>query len=114
LPADVELTEIGGRNVVDDSLERIARASIVVCQGGFSSLSEVLALGKKALVAPLPGHVEQEFNARVLEEMGAVRVFDGGDLAEAIAEMAGFEPKLEGLDFDGARRVAGHLRERLS
>jgi len=77
LPADVELTEIGGRNVVDDSLERIARASIVVCQGGFSSLSEVLALGKKALVAPLPGHVEQEFNARVLEEMGAVRVFDG-------------------------------------
>jgi len=113
VPGDLECTEVGARNVVEDSLERIAGASLVVCQGGFSSLSEVLALGKKALVAPLPGHVEQEFNARILEERGAVRVFEGGDLGQAIAAMENFEPDFTGIEFSGAAQVARHLRESL-
>ena len=51
--------------------------AVVLCQGGFSSLSEALAPGKRTLAAPLPGHVEQEVNVRLLADRGALCVLEG-------------------------------------
>lgn len=51
-------------------------ADLVVCRSGASSLAELTALGKPAVVVPYPYAIgdHQTLNARVLEKGGAVRV----------------------------------------
>ncbi|MCY4512523.1 MAG: glycosyltransferase [Bdellovibrionales bacterium] len=44
------------------------QATIVVINGGFSSLSEALALAKPMIVIPLKGHIEQRTNALWIEK----------------------------------------------
>ena len=47
----------------------LASCHAVVCNAGFALVSEVLALGKKALVIPLRGHMEQLSNAAALRDL---------------------------------------------
>jgi UDP-N-acetylglucosamine--N-acetylmuramyl-(pentapeptide) pyrophosphoryl-undecaprenol N-acetylglucosamine transferase len=51
-------------------------ADLVICRSGASSLAELTALGKPAIVVPYPYAINdhQARNARVLEQGGAVRV----------------------------------------
>lgn len=109
LPTDAAADEIGGARQVDDALERIAAADVVVCQGGISSLSEVLALGAKAIVVPLPSHAEQSVNSRELAGRGAVVLAEDGDVGAALERTRDFVPDLEGLRFDGALAAAREL-----
>lgn len=51
-------------------LERMKRARVLVVQGGFSSVSEAVALRRPTVVVPIAGHAEQWINARLFEEMG--------------------------------------------
>ena len=48
----------------------MGRAAIVIIGGGFSSVSEALALAKPMIVVPLRGHIEQKINALWIEEKG--------------------------------------------
>lgn len=65
------------REFLGDSLiDAFAVADLVVCRGGFATLSEMTAaLKKPSIVVPLPD-TEQEGNARAFEEQGAVVVVD--------------------------------------
>ena len=60
-------------------------ADLVVCRSGASSLAEITALGKAAIVIPYPYAIgdHQAKNARVLESRGAVRVILDKDLGDA-------------------------------
>jgi UDP-N-acetylglucosamine--N-acetylmuramyl-(pentapeptide) pyrophosphoryl-undecaprenol N-acetylglucosamine transferase len=51
-------------------------ADLVLCRSGASTLAELTALGKPAVLVPSPNVVNnhQEKNARVLERAGAARV----------------------------------------
>lgn len=79
--------------------EAYAVADIVVSRAGATTLAEITALGKPAVLVPYPhaaGH--QEFNARKLLDAGAARmILDhelGGEvLASHIGELAGSEEK---------------------
>lgn len=51
---------------VDDLFE----CSGVICNAGFSLISEALHLGKKIMTKPVQGQVEQESNGVALEELG--------------------------------------------
>lgn len=53
-------------------------ADIVVVNGGFSSISEALALAKPMIVIPLKGHIEQKINALYVREnsLGIVSVWE--------------------------------------
>jgi UDP-N-acetylglucosamine--N-acetylmuramyl-(pentapeptide) pyrophosphoryl-undecaprenol N-acetylglucosamine transferase len=57
-------------------------ADLVVCRGGASSLAEIAALGKPAIVIPYPYAIgdHQAKNARVLEKAGAIKVIDDSQL----------------------------------
>lgn len=47
----------------------LASCGAVICNAGFALVSEILMLGKKALVIPLLGHMEQLSNAAALDEL---------------------------------------------
>lgn len=46
----------------------IEAASIVICRSGYSSLMDLLAMGKKAILIPTPGQTEQEYLAKLMHE----------------------------------------------
>ena len=57
----------------------LATSSGVICNAGFELSSEAVQLGKKLLVKPLMGQVEQLSNARALEELNLARTMDSLD-----------------------------------
>ncbi|WP_075186176.1 MJ1255/VC2487 family glycosyltransferase [Teredinibacter haidensis] len=54
----------------------LATASGVICNAGFELSSEAVQLGKKLLVKPLIGQLEQLSNARAMEELGLAMTMD--------------------------------------
>jgi UDP-N-acetylglucosamine--N-acetylmuramyl-(pentapeptide) pyrophosphoryl-undecaprenol N-acetylglucosamine transferase len=66
------------REFIDNMAEAYHWADLVVCRGGASSLAELTALGKPAVIVPYPYAIgnHQFKNASVLESKGAIRVVD--------------------------------------
>lgn len=50
--------------------EAIAAAKVVLCRSGYSSLMDLAAMGKKAILVPTPGQPEQEYLARRCDQLG--------------------------------------------
>ena len=48
----------------------LADASMVVCRSGYSTIMDLLALGKKAILIPTPGQTEQQYLAGHLHKQG--------------------------------------------
>jgi|NOAtaT_7_FD_contig_123_17932_length_4951_multi_4_in_2_out_0_4 uncharacterized protein (TIGR00661 family) len=48
----------------------IAKSGFVICRSGYSTLLDLAACGKRALLIPTPGQTEQEYLAEYLEEKG--------------------------------------------
>jgi uncharacterized protein (TIGR00661 family) len=48
--------------------EFMLRSHIVICRSGYSSLMDLVTLGKNAILIPTPGQTEQEYLARYLME----------------------------------------------
>ena len=48
--------------------EYILRSHIIICRSGYSSLMDLVTLGKNAILIPTPGQTEQEYLARYLRE----------------------------------------------
>jgi UDP-N-acetylglucosamine--N-acetylmuramyl-(pentapeptide) pyrophosphoryl-undecaprenol N-acetylglucosamine transferase len=74
---------------------RIAQSHLVVCRSGASTVAELAAIGRPAILVPLPHALDQDqlANARVLEKAGgAVRIdqaaFTPDKLASEIARIA--------------------------
>ena len=42
----------------------------IICRSGYSSLMDLMALGKKAILIPTPGQTEQEYLAKQLNQVG--------------------------------------------
>ncbi len=47
----------------EDFLKYIAKSKVVVCRAGYSSIMDLAALGKQAILVPTPGQTEQEYLA---------------------------------------------------
>ena len=54
--------------------EYLKQAKIVICRSGYSSLMDLSALGKKALLIPTPGQTEQEYLAHFFASQGRANV----------------------------------------
>lgn len=89
---------LGFKGIVIPFIYRMAEAyslaDIVVCRAGATTLAEITAIGKAAVLIPYPYAVynHQEHNARKLEDMGAARMIldremNGETLAKAIREL---------------------------
>lgn len=73
------------RAFIDDMPAAFARADLVICRSGASTIGELAAAGKAALLVPFPGATDQHQleNARSLERAGAARVIEQADLTPA-------------------------------
>lgn len=48
----------------------LRQADYVICRSGYSSIMDLVALGKRAILIPTPGQTEQEFLAKHMQKMG--------------------------------------------
>jgi len=66
----------------------IAKADLIVCRSGYSTLMDLAIMNKKALLIPTPGQTEQEYLAEYLKENGLFYYEQQKDLLlfEAIAK----------------------------
>jgi UDP-N-acetylglucosamine--N-acetylmuramyl-(pentapeptide) pyrophosphoryl-undecaprenol N-acetylglucosamine transferase len=86
----------------DDMPRRYREADLVIARAGASTLAEITAVGRAAILVPYPHAAEdhQTFNARALERAGAAEVIaerglDGAALAGRIAHYADNRRALE-------------------
>ena len=88
------------RRIAGPALEGLIReASVVVCRSGYSTIMDLVALGKKAVLIPTPGQTEQEYLARRMRECGyffSIRQ-DDMNIAEVVAHN-GQQPALSKND----------------
>ncbi len=66
--------------------ELMVRAHLIVCRAGASTLAELAALGRAALLVPYPfaANNHQEFNARFLAEAGAAEIILNKNFTAAV------------------------------
>lgn len=73
---------ISGRLTGEESAQALAEAKLIVSRAGANTISEILYLGKPAIVIPLPntfGH-EQEKNAQLIANIGLGEILDQKNL----------------------------------
>ncbi len=71
----------------------ISESKYIVCRAGYSSIMDLAVLGKKALLIPTPGQIEQEYLAEKLmkEKKFLMQTQENLNLAEAINEIDKYE-----------------------
>jgi UDP-N-acetylglucosamine--N-acetylmuramyl-(pentapeptide) pyrophosphoryl-undecaprenol N-acetylglucosamine transferase len=86
---------------LDDMGAAYASAALVVSRAGATTVAELTACGRPAVLIPYPhaAHGHQERNARALEAAGAAQVIlerdlSGERLGEVVAELLGDRPRL--------------------
>jgi UDP-N-acetylglucosamine--N-acetylmuramyl-(pentapeptide) pyrophosphoryl-undecaprenol N-acetylglucosamine transferase len=107
---------------IEDMPAAFARADLVVCRSGASTVAEITAAGKPAIFVPFPRAADdhQRVNAEALAASGAAVVveeskLEGVWLAETIAALLGDARRLEAMSEaarglshpDAARDIAG-------
>lgn len=88
------------RSVAADMDQLFAAADLVVCRGGGTTVAELMAAGRPAVVVPYPHHKDQQqlHNARVLERVGAAVICE-----ERSVDAASFTRTLSDLLADPQR-----------
>jgi len=54
----------------EDMAPALARSGMVICRSGYSSIMDLIAAGKRALLIPTPGQPEQEYLAETMQKKG--------------------------------------------
>lgn len=97
---------------IDNMAAEYRDASVVICRAGSSSLSEIAAVGRAAVLVPLPTAADdhQRKNAEALVKLGAAicldqRVTKGSDFAELIADLVACPEKVQKME-EAVQRLA--------
>ena len=97
---------------LDDMPRRLADADLVVARAGATTLAELAAAGRPAILVPYPHAADdhQRLNAEAVAEVGAAvsildRELSGARLAGAVAELAGDRARLRRMG-EAARTLA--------
>ncbi len=87
----------------------IAKAKVVISRSGYSTLMDLVAMGKKAIVVPTPGQTEQEYLAKSLAENGTFMAGEQGksNFPSLVERSQNFVPKFpfSNADFMGFKSV---------
>jgi len=100
-----------------DNIAFLQKADAIVINGGFSAVSEAMALGKPTFVIPVPGHAEQYVNAQVLANMGYGYVVREDEVVDKIKQLCrvnrweGLKSRLPITGVNGAREAAEIIGE---
>jgi uncharacterized protein (TIGR00661 family) len=89
----------------------IAKSKFVICRSGYSSIMDLIRMGKKALLIPTPGQTEQINIAEHLHEKGWFAVVSQNDLDLSMADqlIASAQTPLPILDVDGFKQALSEL-----
>lgn len=82
-------------HMLSDDLHRYLQpAGVVVCRSGYSSVMDLIALRKQAVLIPTPGQPEQEYLAGYLREKGWFfsQPQDHVDIEEALRQVSDYFP----------------------
>ena len=69
------------REYIDDMVTAFANADLIVARAGATTSAELAAAGRASILVPLPGQLEQQRNAEVLQAAGAARMILQPDLS---------------------------------
>ncbi|MEK6335218.1 MAG: undecaprenyldiphospho-muramoylpentapeptide beta-N-acetylglucosaminyltransferase [Acidobacteriota bacterium] len=72
--------QVNVRQYIDDMVAAFAEHDLIVSRAGAATSFELMAGGKPALMVPLPGQMEQQRNAEVMQKAGAARMIMQGEL----------------------------------
>ncbi len=112
---------------IHEMMEAYERSDLLICRAGSSTLSEIAAVGKAAVLIPFPfaSDDHQRKNAEIFAKEGACRILDqtlskGSDLATLIREFCSAPSKLAEMERaitrfhrpDAARDIAQDLAQR--
>lgn len=93
-PKEIDSGKVEVYNYADAVLmnQLVNRAKLVVARSGYTTVMDLLKLGKKAIFIPTPGQTEQEYLAKHLSETNLACCFDQKDfsLREAIRKAGEF------------------------
>ena len=87
------LTNADVREYIDNMVSAFAKADLIVSRAGATTSAELAAAGRAAIMVPLPGQMEQQRNAEVLQSAGGARMIlqsemSGERLAQEISKLA--------------------------
>jgi UDP:flavonoid glycosyltransferase YjiC (YdhE family) len=97
---------------IRESLEFVRNAGALVINGGFSSVSEAVAMMRPVYVIPVPNHAEQLINARMVKAIGAGDVADTATIIPRLHEAyrlnrwAGIKEERMPMNFNGGDEAA--------
>ncbi len=95
-----------------DNARFLAQADALVINGGFSAVSEALALNKPTFVIPLQNHAEQYVNAQLVRDLGRGYVVRAEEVIDKLLQLHAanrwddLKPSTPLLGIDGARESA--------
>lgn len=116
-----DLVSINQNIIVKDHLssvelnDAINRSAMVISRSGYTTIMDLVKLGKKAILVPTPGQVEQEYLAQYLlgQKMFFTMNQENFDLKKAIAGAGNFPYNIPLLDMDQYKTVIKQFAESL-
>ena len=109
--------EVTYRGRLMDNIRYLQEADALVINGGFSAVSEAMALGKPTFVIPVPGHAEQYVNARMLADMGYGYVVREDEVVGKVRQLCrgsqweGLSGRKPVLSVNGAREASDVIHD---
>lgn len=91
------------REYIDDMVGAFGRADLIIARAGATTAAELAAAGRTAIMIPLPGQLEQQRNAEVLQEAGAALMImqpelSGERLAQEIAALVAAPERITAME----------------
>ena len=102
-----------------DNIHLLQQADALVINGGFSAVSEAIALNKPTFVIPVSGHAEQYVNARLVSDLGLGYVVTAENVMEKLLQLYkvnqwdGLAARAPITGIDGASEAANIICERI-
>jgi predicted glycosyltransferase len=113
LPGDSNKPRTGEINHANtDSLQKLmVEANLVICRSGYTTIMDLVKLGKKAVLVPTPGQTEQEYLAHHLEKRGLFPFMQQSefDLAKAVERSRTYNYQTLTFDFEAYKPALQHL-----
>jgi predicted glycosyltransferase len=81
LPDGLEVLSVGWKNHLSaaELYILIRESEYIICRSGYSTIMDLVALNRKAMLVPTPGQTEQEYLASYMQEKGWFSALKQGD-----------------------------------
>ena len=100
----------------DEYSREMGKAEFVICRSGYSTVMDLLALGKKSILIATPGQTEQEYLSQYLEEKGIACCMEQKDftLNKGLEKASKFSYSLPDIQGNNLGEAVDNLMRSLS